>query len=322
MKKLSFLLLLFLSVSLYSQNHLSYFPHRSGDIWLYDYADFIGYQLIQSGIFRDSTDSDGNIYLSKRNLCLTNGTAPPASSGLYDTTHYIISDSNLVYSDYGGSITSGDSNGYFLKYKLDADNGESWVVGREIGNNVYNMAKIKKVFSDTVLQTPVTCKEILYYLTQDTTDTSTNFRQFSEVIATDFGVIECQNRLLAMTGYGIRGAIIGETVYGDTSGIHFSRIAEKNSLRKYYLLQNYPNPFNSVTNIVFVTEAKINSQITVYDITGRRVKNLGAKTFYPGTHKITWDATDDSGNDVSSGIYFYVINTGNQTYSHRIVFIR
>jgi hypothetical protein len=65
-----------------------------------------------------------------------------------------------------------------------------------------------------------------------------------------------------------------------------------------FSLSAYPNPFNNATNISVEGNLESILQITIYDITGRRVKS-----FIPSS-QITWDGSDDRGKPVSSGIYF------------------
>jgi len=122
------LILIITSIS-FSQTPLDYFPHESGNIWKYfAHSEGIGAQMIQSTIVFDSTDSMGNIFLTIENRCLEQGGAPPAYSNLYPSCNYIIIDSNYVFSEHENIPTYGNINGYYLKYKLDADSGETWIV--------------------------------------------------------------------------------------------------------------------------------------------------------------------------------------------------
>jgi len=73
---------------------------------------------------------------------------------------------------------------------------------------------------------------------------------------------------------------------------------------EFNLSQNYPNPFNATTRIDFRTEGgEVN--LAVYDITGSLVKTLVDGSLEAGLHSIVWNGKDNSGSEVSSGIYFY-----------------
>ena len=77
------------------------------------------------------------------------------------------------------------------------------------------------------------------------------------------------------------------------------------------LLQNAPNPFNPLTEIRFELGRREQVRLTVYDLLGRRVRTLLAATALPvGPHSVIWDATDDSGQRVSSGTYLYRLEAG------------
>ncbi len=46
-------------------------------------------------------------------------------------------------------------------------------------------------------------------------------------------------------------------------------------------------------------------QLVIYDVTGRPVRTLATRSFTPGLHQIPFDARDDRGKSLPSGIYFY-----------------
>jgi hypothetical protein len=90
----------------------------------------------------------------------------------------------------------------------------------------------------------------------------------------------------------------------------------------YSLSQNYPNPFNPVTNFSFTLPQQSNVVIKVYDITGREIKTLINEQLNAGTYKADWNSTDNSGANVSSGVYFYRITAGNYTETKRMMLIK
>ena len=45
-------------------------------------------------------------------------------------------------------------------------------------------------------------------------------------------------------------------------------------------------------------------QVTIYDVTGRKIKNLADRVFQAGEHSLQWDGTDDDGSKVARGVYF------------------
>ena len=85
---------------------------------------------------------------------------------------------------------------------------------------------------------------------------------------------------------------------------------------------NYPNPFNPVTNIDFQIGRSEFVTLEVYDVVGRLVKTLAARTMNPGQHTISWDGTNTQGELVSTGLYFYRINTPNFNKQKKMMFIK
>ncbi|RMF59074.1 MAG: T9SS C-terminal target domain-containing protein [Calditrichaeota bacterium] len=81
----------------------------------------------------------------------------------------------------------------------------------------------------------------------------------------------------------------------------------------YQLMQNYPNPFNPGTTIAFYLPAPSEVTLTVYDITGQKVRTLFQGQASPGEHQIYWDGKNEAGETVSSGVYVYQLNA-NQTF--------
>ena len=83
-------------------------------------------------------------------------------------------------------------------------------------------------------------------------------------------------------------------------------------------LESYPNPFNSST-VISYSNIK-GGDIEIYDITGRLVKTLTCGGGKEG--KIIWDATDESGNKVSSGIYFVRVSAPKHTKTIKLVYLK
>ncbi|CAN0468120.1 unnamed protein product [Laminaria digitata] len=91
----------------------------------------------------------------------------------------------------------------------------------------------------------------------------------------------------------------------------------------YKLHSNYPNPFNPTTTISFTLPLDKAVSVRVYDMTGRLVRTLANNQFYSeGFHEVSWDATNDAGNQVASGSYLYTLEYGNFRQSKTMVLIK
>ncbi len=73
---------------------------------------------------------------------------------------------------------------------------------------------------------------------------------------------------------------------------------------------NYPNPFNPATTISFAIPVSGRASLMVYDVTGRKVRELVSGSLPAGKSTAVWDGKDDSGKPVSSGVYFARLTMG------------
>jgi hypothetical protein len=83
-----------------------------------------------------------------------------------------------------------------------------------------------------------------------------------------------------------------------------------------------PNPFNPGTTIGYALDAPGTVEITVYSMAGRRVRTLVSGQVGAGEHQTAWDGTDDRGNRVSSGVYFYELRANGSVETRRMVLLR
>jgi hypothetical protein len=90
----------------------------------------------------------------------------------------------------------------------------------------------------------------------------------------------------------------------------------------FTLMGNFPNPFNSTTEIRFLASISDYITLDIFDITGRKVKTLMDGVVQVGESKVLWDGVDDTGNSVSSGIYFYRLEAGNYCQTEKMVLIK
>ena len=80
----------------------------------------------------------------------------------------------------------------------------------------------------------------------------------------------------------------------------------------FALAHNYPNPFNPATTIKYVLPQASAVRWEIFNVAGQMVRTLVAKHQEVGRYAVRWDATDDRGHRVSSGIYFYRLQAGSE----------
>jgi hypothetical protein len=91
---------------------------------------------------------------------------------------------------------------------------------------------------------------------------------------------------------------------------------------QFSLGQNYPNPFNQSTVIGFTLAKSGFVSLSIYDILGRKVRTLVSEEMSSGNHSVLWNGTNDSGNDVASGIYFYQVKVENFSDTRRLALLK
>lgn len=87
-------------------------------------------------------------------------------------------------------------------------------------------------------------------------------------------------------------------------------------------ISNYPNPFNPNTTINFYLPESGNVFLEVFNIKGQRVKTLINEHKETGSHDFVWDATDQNGRFVSSGVYFYRLSTGTNSIVNKMLLMK
>jgi hypothetical protein len=88
------------------------------------------------------------------------------------------------------------------------------------------------------------------------------------------------------------------------------------------LHQNRPNPFNPATTVAFSLARRGPVNLGVYDSAGNLVATLKQEVLAAGSHEVSWDGRDASGQPVPSGLYFYRLVTEEGTLSRKAVLLK
>lgn len=93
--------------------------------------------------------------------------------------------------------------------------------------------------------------------------------------------------------------------------------------RPYRLMQNYPNPFNPATGVSFAIDRPSRVTLTIYNVLGQRVRTLVAnRPLSAGQYRYEWNATNDQGSVVSSGLYICRLETDFGVASRKMLMIK
>lgn len=91
----------------------------------------------------------------------------------------------------------------------------------------------------------------------------------------------------------------------------------------FLLRQNYPNPFNGKTVIEFSLPAASVVSLEIFNVMGQRIVETHHDAPLPaGAHKYVWNATDATGNPVTSGLYFYRLQVDDNFKTGKMLLIR
>ena len=92
--------------------------------------------------------------------------------------------------------------------------------------------------------------------------------------------------------------------------------------KTFHLYQNYPNPFNPETTIPFRMHSSAFVQIIIYNTLGQIVTTLIDGFMPAGYHQVFWDATDDHGQPMSTGVYICIMQIGKSTLKNKMILMR
>ncbi|MEA2062940.1 MAG: FlgD immunoglobulin-like domain containing protein, partial [Gemmatimonadota bacterium] len=94
--------------------------------------------------------------------------------------------------------------------------------------------------------------------------------------------------------------------------------------KAFSLAQNTPNPFNPSTSIGFTVAGGASVKVTlkIFTLRGQLVRTLVADAYDSGTYNVFWDGTDNTGNSVSSGVYFYRMKAGDFIRTRKMVLLK
>ncbi len=86
---------------------------------------------------------------------------------------------------------------------------------------------------------------------------------------------------------------------------------------KYLLYQNYPNPFNPETKIEFSLPKSSHVKLVVYDLLGNEIEALVDESLKAGNYSVNWVP-----KNISSGLYFYYLETENFRDTKKMILIK
>jgi hypothetical protein len=84
----------------------------------------------------------------------------------------------------------------------------------------------------------------------------------------------------------------------------------------------YPNPFNPTTNIGFSLAEPSDVSIQIYNQKGQMIKSLLAEYRPAGDHSVVWNGTDENGQSMASGIYYFRMQSGKYSSTRKMILMK
>ena len=84
----------------------------------------------------------------------------------------------------------------------------------------------------------------------------------------------------------------------------------------------YPNPFNPSTTISYELPESAPVSVVIYDVLGQQVRHLISQFNAAGRYSVQWDARDNQGRGVASGVYIAKVDAGTTTLSQKMLLLK
>jgi len=93
-------------------------------------------------------------------------------------------------------------------------------------------------------------------------------------------------------------------------------------IRALTVLPNHPNPFTATTTLEIGLPGKADVAIEVFDVAGRKVRDMRQPGQNAGWRSVAFDGRDDTGRTLASGVYFFKVNANGTTITRKMVIAR
>ena len=92
--------------------------------------------------------------------------------------------------------------------------------------------------------------------------------------------------------------------------------------QEFALHNNYPNPFNPATTMRFDLPIQTDAKIIIFNMLGQKVKTFYLKGVLAVYHSIKWNASNDQGDTVGAGVYFYQFQSKDFVKTRKMVLLK
>ena len=91
---------------------------------------------------------------------------------------------------------------------------------------------------------------------------------------------------------------------------------------EFSISQNQPNPFNPETTIRYRSHKAVHVNLEIYNLLGHKIRTMVNEFQEAGNYEVVWDGRDDTGKNVSNGVYIYKIQAGGFSEIKKMLFVK
>jgi len=125
---------------------------------------------------------------------------------------------------------------------------------------------------------------------------------------------------MAVTASSLLG-INPEKATGNIMQEIFNYNAINEEVNQNVSLKIYPNPFNRSTSINYYLSEASEVSLRIYNMSGEEIRTLVSERQSPGRKSIKWDGTNEQGEKVSPGVYYFTLQFGQQIETGKLIFV-
>jgi len=135
--------------------------------------------------------------------------------------------------------------------------------------------------------------------------------------------VEFKGQLKDISQVSISDVVLGGTNGDLISYVSRTSFSDINMIPSTFALhQNYPNPFNPKTQIQFDLPENGYVELAIYNLMGQRIRTLTSMQLKAGYHSVVWNGTNDIGDKVASGMYFYTLGSGTTHLTKKMLYLK
>ncbi|MDR9410751.1 MAG: T9SS type A sorting domain-containing protein [Balneolaceae bacterium] len=289
----------------------SYFPYQTGDFWVNEVYEMNMYSKDERvDVIADSVNLLGEI------IYTVSSTRSRPNEHIY---HIKIDSLGNIYSDWWY-----DKGDWLKIFDTSKNVGEAWILEKDSLDEQltqYELAEVMEEYRIKVFGDSTTVKEVRFARTDnDSTSTEQGYGRLYVWWSEKFGILELTGLELPIYQPRLKGLMLGDKVYGDTTFVPVTIELEPKTdgHPQSFDIRNYPNPFNNSTNFVIETVTPDRFTLGVYDRLGRKVTEVfNSKEFASGRHTIPWQA-----GNLATGLYFVRLSSKGVVQIQTITYLK